>query len=143
MRASVWAGALHSYKVRAGPQKTNPVMRGLQLWVCPASRERWGVRDNVQFYGQGLNQSCLHNETPVKTLSTVTQWSFLNIRQTFQCISKVTYPVSVEKEASVLGTLQVLALGTLHLVVYIIYDETFIIKVQQSPKFPELFLANY
>lgn len=64
-------------------RKTNHMVRGLGLWATwykldlLTSGEEREARDWVQSYVQGVKQSCLHNETSLKTLDTENEVSFL------------------------------------------------------------------
>lgn len=56
-------------------RKTNHGIRSLELWASPTSRKgRWM---EVELNKVANAQSCLWNETPIKTLDIEAQWSFL------------------------------------------------------------------
>lgn len=78
-------------------QTTRPVMRGLGSWVkhhqsnLSTSREGTGAGDWVPCC-HWSNQSCLHNETPIKTLDTMARTNFLVSEHV--CARWVVYPSS-------------------------------------------------
>lgn len=53
------------------------MIRGLELWASLTSRKGVGTRHWAQSRGQWFNESCLYNETPIKTLVAEAYWNVL------------------------------------------------------------------